>query len=107
MSIFEEIKTGLLQAIEYEKGNLKTPTKLLSISPVDSFEAGEIREIRVQTGLTQKVFAECLGVSKKTIEAWEAGRNKPDGAARRLLALTKKNPQFLYISGILQKLQNA
>jgi len=101
MSVFDEIKTGLNQAIEFEKGNLKAKTKEMSIVPLEKFNSQEIKNIRIQAGLTQLIFAKCMGVSIKTVEAWEAGRNHPDGAACRLLMLTKNDPMFLYKSGIV------
>ncbi len=101
MGIFDDIKTGLEQAIEYEKGNLKAKTTVLSIAPVDVFTPGEIKEIRKNTGLTQVLFAKYMGVSVKTVEAWEAGRNHPEGAACRLLTLTRNDPTFPKSSGII------
>lgn len=101
MSIFDDIKTGLEQAIEYEKGNLKAKTTVLSIAPVDVFTPGEIKEIRISTGLTQVLFAKYMGVSPKTVESWEAGRNHPEGAACRLLTLTRNDPTFPQSSGII------
>lgn len=101
MSVFDDIKKGLEQAIEYEKGNLKAKTTTLSILPLDTFTSDEIKTIRALTGLTQVLFARFMGVSVKTVEAWEAGRNQPDGAARRLLSITRSNPEFPKISGIV------
>ena len=101
MSVFEDIKRGLNEAIEYEKGNLKANTTTLSITPLEEFSASEIKDIRKNTGMTQVLFAKYLGVSLKTVEAWEAGRNQPNGTACRLLALTKKDPQFPKRSGIV------
>ncbi len=101
MSVFDEIKTGLNEAIEYEKGNLKTNTRTLSITPIEEFTASEIKEIRKNAGMTQVLFAKYLGVSLKTIEAWEAGRNQPNGTACRMLSITKKDPQFPKSSGII------
>lgn len=38
-----------------------------------------IRSIRAQIGMTQASFSELLGIPKRTIEDWEAGRRKcPD-----------------------------
>lgn len=101
MGVFDDIKLGLEQAIEYEKGNLKARKTTLSITPLDVFTATEIKEIRGGTGLSQALFAKYMGVSVKTVEAWEAGRNQPDGAARRLLAITRENPSFPTASGIV------
>ena len=101
MNVFEEIKTGLNEAIEYEKGNLKANSKTLSITPLEEFSATEIKEIRKSTGLTQVLFANYLGVSLKTVEAWESGRNKPNGSACRMLSITKSDPKFPQTSGIV------
>ena len=103
MGVFDEIKIGLEQAIEYEKGNLKARKTTLSILPLDTFTPAEIKGIRNDAGLTQALFAQYMGVSVKTVEAWEAGRNQPDGAARRLLAITRENPSFPTSSGIVAK----
>jgi putative transcriptional regulator len=101
MGIFDEIKLGLEQAIEYEKGTLKARKTVLSVLPLERFTAEEIKEIRHKTGLTQALFAKYMGVSVKTVEAWERGRNHPDGAACRLLTITKENPVFPTSSGIV------
>jgi len=101
MSVFEDIKTGLMEAIEYEKGNLKANTRTLSVIPIEEFTPSEIKEIRKSVGMTQVLFAKYLGVSLKTVEAWEAGRNQPNGTACRLLAITKKDPMFPKSSGIV------
>ena len=101
MSLYEEIKSSLEQAIEYEKGNLKARTTTLSVMPLDTFTSSEIKEIRNKTGLTQVLFAKYMGVSVKTVEAWEAGKNSPEGAARRMLTLTRNDPSFPVSSGII------
>lgn len=44
------------------------------IEPVRSFSSKEVRDIRISVNLTQIAFAAVLGVSKKTVEAWECGR---------------------------------
>ena len=36
--------------------------------------------------MTQHVFADYLGVSVKTVEAWERGRTHPTGPAYRLMS---------------------
>ena len=103
MRIFDEIKTGLEQAIAVEKGTLDAKKNVLSIAPVDVFSPAEIKAIRVGTGLTQVLFAKYMGVSVKTVEAWEAGRNHPEGAACRLLTLTRNDPAFPQRSGIVTR----
>ena len=53
--------------------------------PVKEYTNKEIREIRMKAGMTQSVFAAYMGVSKKTVEAWECGRTHPTGPVFRLL----------------------
>mgnify|MGYP002559177257 FL=1 len=103
MSAFDKIRLGLEEAIAYEKGDISARTTKLSITPIEKYRADEIKRIRTSTGLTQKFFAEYMGVSIKTVEAWEAGRNHPEGSACRLLSLTKADPLFPQKSGIVIK----
>ena len=50
--------------------------------------------------MTQNLFAQTLGVSVKTVEAWEANKNIPQGPAQRILFALYNNPEsvksFLY-----------
>lgn len=54
-----------------------------------------IVETRKKTGLTQEDFAKILGVSVRTLEAWEQGVRTPSGAARTLLKIAAKYPQIV------------
>ena len=45
--IFEEIKTGLNEAIEYENGNLKAKTTTESFEPIDVYTSNEIKPIKI------------------------------------------------------------
>ena len=97
MKVYEGIMQGLEEAIAYNDGKIKARTKTISIKPVPDFQAAEIKNIRNELGMTQVLFAGFMGVSAKTVEAWEAGRNMPDGPARRILAMLqvdRGNPSF-------------
>lgn len=51
------------------------------------FSPRVIRAVRRQLGLTQRQFADRLGVNSfVTISRWENGHNKPEGLAERQLA---------------------
>ena len=52
-------------------------------------------ETRNKTGLTQEKFAQLLGVSVKTLAAWEQGVRTPSGAARTLLKIAEKYPKIV------------
>ena len=90
-TLFEDLQEGLLQAIDYaqEKGSARTIT--YTIDPVVELNKDQIREIRMQAQMTQSVFAEYLGVSVKTVEAWERGRTHPTGPAYRLMSFLAQN----------------
>ncbi|GHT94577.1 hypothetical protein FACS1894141_1510 [Spirochaetia bacterium] len=95
MSVYESIIQGLNEAVDYQQGKIKARKMKLTIKPVERFNTEEIKTIRQKTGLSQVVFAGSLGVSPKTVEAWENGRNRPEGASRRLLELVRDNPDLL------------
>lgn len=84
-TLFDDLKQGLQEAIEYEKGQGAARVKTYMIAPVREYSNVEIREIRMKAGMTQSVFASYMGVSKKTVEAWEGGRTHPTGPVFRLL----------------------
>ena len=85
MNLFEDLREGLQEAIDYEKGSGKAKTVVYMIEPIKKYSNEEIKEIRRKAGMTQAVFANYMGVSKKTVEAWELGRTHPTGPAYRLL----------------------
>ena len=65
------------------------------IVPPKKYTAEEIREIREKNQFTQIYFGELLGVSPKTIQAWEAGTNKPNGTALRVFQILERDPHAL------------
>lgn len=66
----------------------------MRIEHVKSYSGSDAKRIRLSLKLTQIMFAEFLGVSKKTVEAWEAGRNDPNGSVCRLLSMLENDPQL-------------
>jgi putative transcriptional regulator len=95
MRIYESIIQGLTEAADYQQGKIRARKTKLIIKPVDTFNTNEIKQIRQRTGLSQVMFAGSIGVSSKTVEAWENGRNKPEGASRRLLEIVCDDPSFI------------
>ena len=92
MTVYKSIIKGLGEAIEYEKSNLKNiRARTIRIAPLPHFFEKDIRDIRIKLGLSQSAFAGLMGVSIKTIEAWESGRNVPQGPAQRMLELLQKD----------------
>lgn len=104
MSRYNEIMQGLQEALAFVSGDhsVNATVHKMSVATVpDGFTPDEIKEIRINAKMTQSVFASCIGVTKKAVEAWEGGRSKPDGAARRTLGLFKQNPRYADEVGII------
>ncbi len=94
-TLFDDLKTGLEQAIAYERGEGSAKVTTYCFEPVKRYTSEEIRRIRMQACMTQSVFAHYLGVSRKTVEAWECGRNHPTGPACRLIEILNANDEKL------------
>ena len=85
-NVYESIMTGLNEAVEDSKSYEKKLTRrVVTVIPVKEYNASEVKKIRNSIGMSQKTFASYLGVSCKTVKAWEKGTNHPSGAASRLL----------------------
>lgn len=95
MGVYESIIKGLNEALDYENGKITARTTKCTVNPAPEFDAKQIRDARLSLGMTQTTFAQVMGVSIKTVEAWEAGTNKPVGAARRLLSMLQADPSML------------
>lgn len=95
MNVFDSIITGLNEAVDYEKGKISAKKTTLRIEPLPDISAEDIKAIRKKLGFTQAVFAAVIGVSTKTVEAWETGTNQPIGPARRMISLIQFDPEIL------------
>lgn len=77
---FDEIHTGLLDALDHAKGN---KSGVLEHKPT-SIDARAIRE---KTGMSQRRFCAIFGISLGTLRHWEQGLRTPRGR------VVDKNPQ--------------
>ena len=107
-NVYESIMTGLNEALEdakSEKPILKRHK--VTVEPVKVYGAEEVKRIRNSTGMSQKTFASYMGVSDKTVEAWESGTNHPAGAASRLLSMMEMDAdlviKFPFVTNALVK----
>lgn len=93
IDFFSGIMEGLEEALAYEKGSAKAAThaRKRNLPSVD------VAETRKSLGLTQKAFASVLGVSTRTVEAWETGKSNPSPTARNLLFLIRNDPSLVAI----------
>jgi len=82
---------GLQQALTYAKGKKNRCRVTIREIPVPEYRAEDVSRMRSELHLSQRAFASVLGVSTRTVEAWEAGRNNPNGPAARLLYLIEND----------------
>ena len=87
VDLFSGIMSGLEEALAYEKGSARAATfaRKRSLPEVD------IAATRKCLNLTQKSFASVLGVSTRTVEAWETGKSNPSPTARNLIYLISQD----------------
>ena len=53
----------------------------------------DLAEARAQHGLSQREFADLLGLDVRTLQNWEQGRNRPDPAALSLMRVFAHAPE--------------
>jgi DNA-binding transcriptional regulator YiaG len=59
------------------------------------WESGDLAALRRYLGLSQKTFADRIGISVNTLQNWEQERRQPDGPARALLRLLAMHPRLV------------
>ena len=78
---------GAKEALAYARKE-KTKAKVHKVRiPKDI----NVRAIRAKLHLSQKEFANRYGFSVRTLEKWEQGLRKPEGAARAYLVVIDRN----------------
>ena len=89
MSLFEDLKTSLEQAVAIKEGKM-APAR------VTRYEIADVKAIREQLNISQAEMAKALGTSIDTIKSWESRRRNPTGLAAKVLAVIQSNPAFFY-----------
>jgi putative transcriptional regulator len=89
--MFDLLKEGLEEALEYHKGNVKLRVKEVFVpdAPKD-YKAEDIKKLRSKLKFSQSALATWLNVSLNTVQAWEQGTRKPNHAVLRLLEIFDK-----------------
>ena len=95
MDFFSDLMVGLEEALAYSKGKASAETFVRK----RSLPTINVVEIRESLRMTQKSFAAVLGVSCRTVEAWESGKSNPTPTAKKLMFLIQEDHT------LIQKLQ--
>ncbi|MBF0560991.1 MAG: helix-turn-helix domain-containing protein [Alphaproteobacteria bacterium] len=56
-------------------------------------ETVDVKAIRSQLGMSQSQFARIFGFRLGTLQNWERGNRRPEGAARVLLTVIEQRPK--------------
>jgi len=92
---YNKIMRGLEAIKAYKEGKVQLKITKVVVEPVPKWEATTVRALRRELQVSQAVFGAVLGVSKKTVEAWEAGKNVPSGSASRLMEVISNEKDLL------------
>ena len=95
ISFAEKLIKSAKQAEAHSAGLKKLRTNTIEILPAPRYQPRQIRDIRTRLGLTQNLMGGIVGVSPKTVEAWEAGNRCPSLSAMRVIAELDTNPMYL------------
>jgi putative transcriptional regulator len=96
--VFGELLESAREALEHTRGKISLRTTELPPAP-QPMRGEEVRRLRDELKASQAVFAHYLNVSTKLVQAWEAKRRRPEGAALALLRLCERHPALLMTPG--------
>lgn len=85
----QRVIESMEEAVRYMKGE-EVPG--IRVTTVD-VPAMDVKKIRKKLKLSQAGFANKFGFSPAVVRNWEQGRNRPDSAARVLLAVIDRHPE--------------
>ena len=94
-NLFEELKGSLEQAIAFKNGDKSKGRVVVREIPTPEYRGDDVRRIRSDLHISQNGLALALGVSKRTVEAWETGKNAPSNSSNKLLYLIEKDPSII------------
>jgi len=95
MEYYEELKASLEDAVSYVRGDKTRCRTNVRALPVPEYNPADAARVRLTLNLSQRGLASVLGVSPRTVEAWEGGKNVPNGSARHLLYLIEHNHELV------------
>ena len=92
---YASIMKGLEEIKAHNEGKIQLKTSTIEIKPPPVCNDTVVKKLRADLRLSQTAFAAVMGVSKKTVEAWESARNTPSGSSCRLIEVIRKDTSIL------------
>ena len=83
--LFEALLGGVKEMRAHRAGK-KTPARVHVPKQVN------VADIRKRIGMTQKEFSAVFAIPERTLKSWESGERTPEGPARVLLHMIRKDP---------------
>ena len=94
--LFERLKTGLEEGIRHAKGEITLKTTTLEMpDPPPEVGAEELTNLRLESGMSQAVFARCSTSRPRPSRAGNRASAKPSQAALRLIQVFRQDPSGL------------
>lgn len=88
----DDIIEGLREAAAFEEGRITLTARTVRLPTPKLVSAEDVLRIRRRLGVSQAVLGVLLGVKRMSVAAWEQGKRRPHGPARRLLELLDADP---------------
>lgn len=88
----KEFCDSLLESVKQMKSGMAARTTTVTVS--------DVVQARNNVNMSQADFATLLGVSIRTLQAWEQGKRNPSGAAKTLIRVAEKYPHILLESAV-------
>ena len=79
---------ALREVVDHVEGRIALPMRYVE-TPKDV----DVKAIRSRLGLSQAEFSRRYGVSRRSLQEWEQGRRRPEGAVRAYLTVIERNPR--------------
>lgn len=101
MEVFENFKFGealiksLEEAVAFKNGDKRKARIIVREIPTPIYTGKDVKRIRESLNMSQAGFALALGVSKRTVEAWEIGKSAPSNSSNKLLYLVEKDKKII------------
>ena len=84
----KRLMTAMKEVVAHVEGKVA-----LSMRYIEIPEDVDVKAIRSRLGLSQAEFSRRYAVSQRSLQEWEQGRRRPDGAVRAYLTVIERNPK--------------